>query len=1023
MPTPKRQLTAEERQRPGGHISLEELMRYKGRQRNNSILGAIRAMWSPDSPTDGSTPLPGIALDAIGLGALLDIPAVAYAAAHPEQMGYKDPSEILGRAIQENATFRDATEPYSQRAERHLARSLARAGAPTQEQMAPDVKLAKDMAWVLGSAPVPEAAIGRAGKVGSALINNFVPVVQPSLGAYAGAGALVGGLSGLLNSGSGGPEEEEPPPPRMRVGYDKGGKVKALGDLVDHYVRKVRKIEQLGKPTYNIGRIAAPASDEVTGWHITTDLPGILKTGAMTNRDVGASNMQNYAPEHVGGAYFYSDPRVAAMKREQFSDLMMDDPDMMAEIPILRAQLRPGNKLVPDEDVSLTVPWQQSYQEGSFATKRPVMLNQIDRIYSSDPSITKDIIRDSIIRRRRQGYADGGEVSPSPIEAEVQRQFGMEPGLDRATFLPWAGRRSEGNLQMAVPGALYELAKAYVTPGMAARGQTISPEDAANFAANFMGAGMATSPAVKGAVAGMAVKNKGGNWLYPGFDFHGGRSPGSGLSLFSKKDPVSTQLMDMLKFEDFRHERRIPPDVKSWLQNTYANYIRNEMGTPTDPIMKQIDEFQAKKQQLLQAKDAQIANATAKLEQVQQARGVPPEVLTRSRARIRELQNQKAMIEANPGHHLRGAADANLARIAEMNRQYAGLRKKGFAQTQEGKHWEQKADNFIDIHNLREYAENEMAYNPRGVPKWMRKIVETDKPARAYGLNPEPEIGESIGWRPIDDVRHLADELQNALRPDSGLPPELQLTKEQLSKLTAPQASALVGNINAWRATKQAEIDPALANNEATHLIKEYPDEGMRWVELRAPEKSPRGKSKSLQAALTYEGDQLSHCVGGYCPDVVAGKSRIFSLRDEEGRPHATVEVRPKEAQGLGDDDADAILQIKGKNDGFPPEEMQKYIQDFIRSGNYSDVGDLAHAGMKEIDPYGPLAEKMERKKLVPPRYVTQEEFDKLHKEHKVKPTKFGYANGGAVDSASPAGYDQRLVQSMAEQLSRQLDQ
>ncbi len=199
-------------------------------------------------------------------------------------------------------------------------------------------------------------------------------------------------------------------------GYQAGGAVKVakktmrtLGDMVDEYVRKVRKIEELPEPSYNV-TLERPTSAEVPGWHITTDLPGILETGAMTNKNVGGRNLQGYAPEHVGGAYFYADPRLARMKRDELLDMVEMDPLYAAELPILRAQLRRANQMVPDEDVGLNIPWQQSYSEGSFATRRPVLLNQIDRIYSSDPGVTKDMIRDTIIRRRRPGYADGGLV-------------------------------------------------------------------------------------------------------------------------------------------------------------------------------------------------------------------------------------------------------------------------------------------------------------------------------------------------------------------------------------------------------------------------------------------------------------------------------------------------------------------------------------------------------------------------------------------------------------------------------------
>ena len=210
-------------------------------------------------------------------------------------------------------------------------------------------------------------------------------------------------------------------------GMVKPGKIaaKSLGELVDQYVRKVRKMDELGPATLSVHRVEAPASAEVPGWHISQDLQGILKTGAMTNKGVGNRNMQGWEPAHVGGAYFYSDPRLARAKWEDVAELLMGDHALAAEMPVIRAQLRRGNRLVPDEDVGLSVPWQQSYKEGSFATTRPVLINQIDRIYSADPDITKDIIRDTVMRQRR--YAKGGlvEYDPDHIES-LAKSFDAE---------------------------------------------------------------------------------------------------------------------------------------------------------------------------------------------------------------------------------------------------------------------------------------------------------------------------------------------------------------------------------------------------------------------------------------------------------------------------------------------------------------------------------------------------------------------------------------------------------------------
>jgi len=109
----------------------------------------------------------------------------------------------------------------------------------------------------------------------------------------------------------------------------------------------------------------------------------------------------------------------------------------------------------------------------------------------------------------------------SAVEQEVYKMNGMEPGLDRASILPFAGSRKQGNLQFAAPQMLYDLAKAGVAPGVAASGRQVSNEDALNTALNITGGSFGAShlagPAAEAGktVLGMAVKNEGNLNLTP----------------------------------------------------------------------------------------------------------------------------------------------------------------------------------------------------------------------------------------------------------------------------------------------------------------------------------------------------------------------------------------------------------------------------------------------------------------------------------------------------------------------------
>jgi hypothetical protein len=161
-----------------------------------------------------------------------------------------------------------------------------------------------------------------------------------------------------------------------------------------------------------------------------------------------------------------------------------------------------------------------------------------------------------------------------------------------------------------------------------------------------------------------------------------------------------------------------------------------------------------------------------------------------------------------------------------------------------------------------------------------------------------------------------------------------------------------------------------------------------------------------LEKALQYEGSTMRHCVGGYCDSVWSGETNIFSLRDKKGEPHVTIETaghttseflneRPGIARRLGLDTFDLeafenwnysrerynseleqgfenltkqilkmpefmewaklrpaeILQIKGKGNAKPKEEYIPFIQDFIKSQQWSRIGDLNYTDLVALKP------------------------------------------------------------------------
>ena len=664
-----------------------------------------------------------------------------------------------------------------------------------------------------------------------------------------------------------------------------------------------------------------------------------------------------------------------------------------------------------------------------------------------------------------RGFVSGVAGAPGDIESLIR----LLPGLSEQTVLPTSEdierRLPLRSVSETPAGRAFTTAGqlgggSYAGPGSPLRVIAALPSAVSRAGREFAVA--AGQPPVN------VIKPKGGNWLAG--------------SVERAIEPMRQTTLTDLGYANLAErapevaaEARAIHDprraMNRWLETKLAKYIRNEMGTPEDPL-----------------------RALAE-------RGV-------SHLPIDELERAAAWEPQSLG----------------PRRKAAGFPEEGFATTPPGKAWEQLADEAI--HNM----PARMRISPEtggGSTKALQ--VEQENPwlmkvppeTMTYGVYPV-EVRSELGFE------HLADELRNAINPDSGLPAHLLWKYQDLDKVTVPQAVERVAKINEWRAAQKAEADMARANNAAAHLFKEYPEQGFRWVELKAPEVElgklgytteevnglfhavdpkgnvvvgSRGKSaeealkraraidkesiKSLEDALKYEGETMGHCVGGYCPDVIEGRSRIFSLRDKKGQPHVTVEVQPERGSPydywygqrahLGEQDPElqdflkwtrenrpkggldsmyeqwaaatgrevqqapqSIVQIKGKANRAPNAEYLPYVQDFVRSGRWSRVGDLENTGFVRNAHPGQKINLFGGEQLEIPSYMTPDEYKKFVREgfkgradpesvegylkglfgSEYKPE--GYAEGGAVSAPTATTYDPSEIDTIVSRMKEE---
>lgn len=244
----------------------------------------------------------------------------------------------------------------------------------------------------------------------------------------------------------------------------------------------------------------------------------------------------------------------------------------------------------------------------------------------------------------------------------------------------------------------------------------------------------------------------------------------------------------------------------------------------------------------------------------------------------------------------------------------------------------------------------------------------------------------------------------------------------------------------AQEAAQEAEVLKNLIS-EATVEHKAYP-EGYRWMELKAPDPEAweeahrhlppaewdnqvaefrRNRYNQLRKALNAEGDYMGHCVGDYCDSVLEGGTRIFSLRDPQGKPLVTVEARKSgevhdfedqayqwvarhrpELDIESDEYMEAVMdkmiefshaprpdwtihQIKGSGKKDPTQaitqedlqRVQPYIQDFLNTQEWSKVKDLPNAKLRDMrDLYGDRLPEGSKRFMT---FEEQQEFNKLY--------------------------------------------
>jgi hypothetical protein len=441
--------------------------------------------------------------------------------------------------------------------------------------------------------------------------------------------------------------------------------------------------------------------------------------------------------------------------------------------------------------------------------------------------------------------------------------------------------------------------------------------------------------------------------------------------------------------------------INSWIDSNLRNYVKNQMATPDDPVRKLAEE------------------------------GIL---------------------------HMAPYGEQGVVSSRLMNKRMGlGQDPLGMGRSDPARFWERMSDISVDAYPAGSYKHGSLDESLLADNPWLQKIPDETMIYSGKGL------GGDLGFD------HIIDVLRQDVR-------EGRIRPEQLNKVSMEQAVRRVHEYDQEMAKKMAEAQVKATEGMPVH--KEYP-EGYRWLELTTPQVATelpsthvvepyqskgvlgqlyrvinpttgmRGEGyvtperaikefnksqaeEKLADALKYEGETMGHCVGGYCPDVVAGKSRIYSLRDTKGEPHVTVEVQPNQhldynswfskqpeeiqnkiaQRRLEDKNHDIyegpeylaarealtprIVQIKGKQNRAPKEDYLPFVQDFVRGGKWSAVGDIQNTGLIRksdlIDKFSPD----ELDAIGAGEYLTKGEHDDLLLKA-LRPPAEGMKRGGKV--------------------------
>jgi hypothetical protein len=425
--------------------------------------------------------------------------------------------------------------------------------------------------------------------------------------------------------------------------------------------------------------------------------------------------------------------------------------------------------------------------------------------------------------------------------------------------------------------------------------------------------------------------------------------------------------------------------LNSFTEKQLTNYIRNQMGSPEDPILKLAENWPNERAAMLAERRQRLGALEAKRQAIE-TNPVPADVRDPAawrQARIRTIEGEMAgvresidnIIEHHPLHT--PTSEVGLLSDTAKRREKAGFPAHGTATTDIGRGWENLTDRQIknieawklassdylpslydadaanlsasifnkprphdltpqQIQEVRMYRNDPLAQSEfLQENKWLGKL---DPDTPIYGLNEPQRVMRALGFD------HVMDVLQSDLR--SG-----RIKPEQLNRMSVEDAVRRTAEYNAEKAAAMSKAEATSAANLTPH--RDYPG-GYRMVQLDKP------------GQFAKESQLMGHSVEGYEPPpghpdwvdesldvgsnlygatkegwegLKSGQTQVFSFRDSKNRPHATLEIKKP---------GPTYQEIKKIIDGYDMDENAK-MDRLFQLGYVDEAGNVLPDKPNEI--------------------------------------------------------------------------